>query len=130
MSKKIDLSFGSFVLHDNFTIGIINDGEDLKKEENLSIINLCTNHYQSRHFGYISHRKNSYSVDPTVYKRTAELPNLVAIALVLSEPAQKLSASIEKIFFDKPFEYFDSIEEAKKWMNKIVILKNQQEKIR
>lgn len=130
MSKKIELSFGTFELHDYYTVGIINEGEDLRSQENQDLINLCKKHYTESHFGYISYRKNSYSVDPTVYMETSKLPNLVAIAVVISEPAQKLSATIEKIFFDKPFEYFDSLKEAQRWIHNIVVLTNQQEKIR
>ncbi|WP_340198856.1 hypothetical protein [Ascidiimonas sp. W6] len=130
MSKKINLSFGAFELHEHHAVGIINEGVDLMSKENKDLINICQNYYASTPFGYISYRLNSYSVDPTVYIETGKLPNLVAIAVVISEPAQKLSATIEKIFFEKPFEYFNSLEEAQRWIHNIVVITNQQEKTR
>lgn len=128
MSKKVNMPFGSLELHDHFTIGIINEGEDLRSDQNISIIEACTNYYKNNNFGYISNRINSYSVDPTVYIKTSKLANLVAIAVVISDPAQKLSADIEKVFFAKPFEYFTSLLEAKTWIRNMVLLKNQQRK--
>ena len=128
MSTKLDMPFGSLELHDHYAIGIINEGEDLRATENKSLIKACTAYYKNNNFGYISNRINSYSVDPTVYINTSKLPNLVAIALVISDPAQQLSADIEKVFFAKPFEYFTSLQEAKKWIRNMVLLKNQQKK--
>ncbi|NER11888.1 hypothetical protein GWK08_00410 [Leptobacterium flavescens] len=116
MSKKVDLEFGSVEFYDSFAVGVINEGVDLKSCENKYLLNTFENEYKNKPFGFISNRIHSYSVDPTVYKETSELKNLVAIAVVMSNPVQRLSVEIEKLFFDKPFEYFMDLEEAKNWI--------------
>jgi hypothetical protein len=124
------MSFGSLMLYEHFTIGIINEGEDLRSAQNQSIVKACSNYYKNGNFGYISHRLYSYSIDPTVYIENSKLDNLVAIAVVISGPTQKLCANIEKMFFKKPFEYFNSLQEAQKWIRNMVVLRNQQQKHR
>ena len=120
MSKKITLDIGYVEIHEHFAVGVLNEGIDLKTEENKYLLNVFRTEYQSKPFGFISNRVHSYSVDPTVYKETSELKNLMAIAVVISSPVQKLSIEIEKLFFNKPFEYFSSLEEAKAWMQNTI----------
>lgn len=118
MSKIINLDFGTVELYDSFAVGVMNEGISLKSEENKYLLNVFENSYHDKNFGFISNRIHSYSVDPTVYKETSGLKNLVAIAVVMSNPAQHLSVEIEKMFYNKPFEYFDNLEDAKKWIQK------------
>ena len=120
MITKRTLNFGVVELYENFAIGEMNEGVDLKAEEQNELLNLCTNTFNNRPFGYISHRQHSYSVDPKVYINTGKVKTLVAIAVVITQPAQKLSASIEEIFFGRPFKYFHDLDEAKSWMAKTV----------
>ncbi|GHC58151.1 hypothetical protein [Ulvibacter litoralis] len=64
---------------------------------------------------YISHRINSYSVDPTDYKILEKIPTLKGIAVVNTNPNGIQSAKLEKIFFKKPFKIFTDLEIARKW---------------
>lgn len=120
MNTKRTLNFGTVELYENFAIGKMNEGGDLKTAEHDELLNLCTDTFNNRPFGYISYRQHSYSVDPKVYINTGKVKTLVAIAVVATQPAQKLSAAVEEIFFGRPFKYFYDLDEAKSWMQKTV----------
>ncbi|WP_340076436.1 hypothetical protein [Leptobacterium sp. I13] len=129
MSKKINFNFGSLEFHDCYAIGIINEGENVRSDENRHLITMCAENYLNKPFGYIYNRTNSYSIDPTIYLETSKMRNLVAIAVVTSNRMQRLNVEIERIFFNKPFEHFNTVEEAEVWMRKMVIHANRQERI-
>lgn len=120
MNTKHTLNFGTVELYENFAVGEMNEGVDLKADEHEQLLKLCVDTYNGLPFGYISHRKNSYAVDPRVYLNTGNIKNLVAIAVVITRPAQKLSAAIEEVFFGRPFKYFYDLDEAKNWMARTV----------
>ena len=75
---------------------------------------------------YISHRINSYAVDPNDYKYLEMIPNLKGIAIVSYSDFGDATAKLEKRFFNKPFKNFTSLSEAQGWaqdvMNGVIIL--------
>jgi len=64
---------------------------------------------------YISHRINSYAVDPNDYKYLDMIPNLKGIAVVSYSDFGQETAQLEKRFYKKPFKCFTSLSEAEKW---------------
>ena len=120
ISKKINFDFGSVEVFDGFAIGEYNEGIDLGAEQNDKLIHVCKKYYKDKPFGYISNRTTSFSIDPTVYLKSNKITNLQAIAVVVKNPAQVLSASIEKIFFGRSFQYFDSLNDAVSWIREII----------
>lgn len=120
MSKIINFDFGSLEVFDGFAIGDFKEGVDIKSEQNDLLITVCKKYYKDRPFGYISNRTTSYSIDPTIYTKFSKLTNLQAIAVVVKNPAQVLSASIEKIFFGRNFQYFDSLPDAVSWIRETI----------
>lgn len=120
MNSKHTFNFGIVEIYENFAVGEMNEGVDLKADEHEQLLKLCVDTFKDLPFGYISHRKHSYAVDPKVYLNTGNIKNLVAIAVVITRPAQKLSAAIEEVFFGRPFKYFYDLDEAINWMAKTV----------
>jgi hypothetical protein len=88
----------------------------------LKLINLV----KTRPVVYISHRINSYAVDPNDYKYLEMIPNLKGIALVSYSDHGHEAAKFEKRFFKKPFKNFRCLSDAQEWaqnvLNGIVIL--------
>lgn len=119
-SKKINFDFGSVEVFDGFAIGEFNEGLDIKAEQSETLIKVCKKYYKDKPFGYISNRTASYSIDPTVYLKSKKIKNLHAIAVVVKNPAQILSAKIEKIFFGRSFQYFGSLTEAVNWIREVI----------
>lgn len=76
---------------------------------------LANMHFYDREFVYITHRINSYSIDPLIYKTTSKIENLIGFAVVTNEKLAIKSAEIEKIFLTKPFKIFKKLEDAELW---------------
>ena len=120
MTKKYSLSFASIQVFEDFIIAEMFEGINFDNSVNEVLLDIFQMHFPDRPFGYISNRVNSYSVDPTVYMRTAGNKNLVAIAVVATDEIKKLNANVEKLFFNREFEYFEDLTTAKDWIARII----------
>lgn len=69
---------------------------------------------------YISHRLNSYPVDPNDYKYLEMIPNLKGIAVVSYTDYGTATAKLEKRFFKKPFKNFTSLSQAQVWAQDVI----------
>ncbi|UGU16175.1 hypothetical protein LS482_21170 [Sinomicrobium kalidii] len=120
MPKRIKLDFGSLEFHENFVISEINEGVHFAAKQNRVLISLCLEHFKDQPFGYISNRIYSYSVDPFAYIESENIENFVAMAVVVSSSAQRLSSKIEGLFCKRPFKYFYNLESAQVWIEKTI----------
>jgi hypothetical protein len=64
---------------------------------------------------YISHRVNSYALNPHDYKYLEKIPTLKALAIVATNELARQNAEMESNFFHKPFQIFSTMEEALAW---------------
>lgn len=72
-------------------------------------------------FVYISHRINSYSIDPIgYYKAIKSFPSLKAIAIVADNKRTKMTANLERLFISKPIRVFDDLNSAMLWAEDII----------
>lgn len=118
-SKKIELDFGVVSIHENILIAKLNEGILFDVESNQKLLELGSEIFKDRNYGYISHRVNSYAVDPMVYFESSNKTNLKAIAVVSeNEITRRNAASVEKKFYkdNNSFEVFQTLEEAVKWI--------------
>ncbi len=76
--------------------------------------------YKNKFFIYITHRTNSYAVNPISYFEGNKIENLAGFAVVSKNPQQKSPSRIKKTFFDKELQYFETIGAALEWKNKIL----------
>ena len=121
MIKVLHEQFATVNLHEDFAVVEIKEGIVYNTEHNEALIAIGKVHYVDRPFGYISNRINSYSLDPIIYLKSGTIDNLKAIAIVSENPRNRTAAELEKKFYCKHFEIFNNLEEAKRWMNLIVI---------
>lgn len=123
MKKMLTYSFCTIEVYDNYVISSINEGFHLTPDKNKILDDIASEYFYDKLFVYISYRKNSYSVDPSIYLQTSKIENLAGMAVVAKVPLAKGNAEIEKLFLNRPFEIFTSIDEAKDWAN--TVLKNE-----
>lgn len=120
MNKLVTLDFCTVEIHDSYLKAIMNEGITVDVLESNKIINLAKEYFSDKKFGYVTHRINSYSVNPIVYKDVSEIPNLVGFAIV-SEGIEKLENSeFEKFFIKKPTKAFQKLESAIDWIKSLL----------
>ncbi|AXT59691.1 hypothetical protein D1816_04740 [Aquimarina sp. AD10] len=117
--KTYDLEMGKVIFYKNFLVIEVAEGIcfDYDKAEKLS--KLTNLHFEDRPFGYISHRVNSYSTEPTDYLRIKEVfPNLKVFTVVIYNRFQETSVRIENMFYQDGILTFENLEKAKTWVMK------------
>lgn len=120
MAKQIRLDFGTLTLNDKFIIAVMDEGVHIVPEMNKVLVDIANTHYKNKTFVYLTHRVNSYSVDPAIYFQTSKIKNLVGFAVISDVPFALSNAQVEKLFLNKPFETFRYLDDAKQWATKIV----------
>jgi hypothetical protein len=127
VGKKLNDTYtfenGKLYLYNDLIIGEINEGVHVTIDVMLSFFQFFLENYKVP-FGYISYRKNSYSIDPQVYKMLPKNDLLKGIAVVSDQKFSSLNAHIEKKFFKGRYELFTTINTAVNWLDKIVPLQN------
>lgn len=122
MIDKIELDCGVLRVQDRILINEMDEGALLDVETNRKILEIGSEIFENEIFGYISHRINSYAVNPMVYRDSAEHPLLKAIAVVSESEMRRENARIEQQFYTNKnsFQIFSSLEEAMTWMNEVL----------
>ncbi|WP_417362942.1 STAS/SEC14 domain-containing protein [Galbibacter sp.] len=122
--KIYELDFGNIEVYSNLAVGIVNDGVDFNLEHISALINIAEIHFSNMDFGYISLRRNSYALDPSVYKYLKELPHLKGIAIVSNNELFKHNFKIEKYFYGNSMKLFKNVDTASEWIQSLVLPKN------
>lgn len=121
MIKTEYYEFGKVSIFDKFLVVIMNEGVNVIPEYNDKLIDIAKEYYSNRYFGYITYRKNSYSVNPLTYIETSKIENLVGLAVVCPEECLMLrNVEIEKHFSKKPIQDFKHLDDAKNWILELV----------
>lgn len=107
-------------IYDNYLVVVMKEGVNITPKHNNVLVEVTKNHFSDKPFVYITHRINSYSVDPKIYLETSKIKNLKGFAVVSSNYKAKVNAQIEQMFFNKPFEIFTKLDEAIRWANELI----------
>tara|TARA_B100000809_G_scaffold264747_1_gene321461 strand:+ start:1829 stop:2194 length:366 start_codon:yes stop_codon:yes gene_type:complete len=120
MTERLRLDFCEVNIFDNYMIVVMDTAINLTLDSNAILVSVAGTYFKNKPFVYITHRINSYSVDPAVYKETSKIKNLKGFCVVSQNFMAKSTAQIEKLFLDKPFEILDTLPEAITWAQKIL----------
>ncbi|SKB35551.1 hypothetical protein SAMN05660776_0665 [Salegentibacter holothuriorum] len=118
-TETMELEFGQVHIFQNILIAELNEGVLFNANKNSELLRIANELFENRPYGYISLRKNSYAVDPLVYREAALAENLKAIAVVSENELIKLNAhNVERQFYKDSgsFEVFDNLDEAINWI--------------
>lgn len=121
MAKTVTYSFGKVTIHDNYIITVMNEGITVLPSLNDTLEDIAYTYFFNKKFVYITHRKNSYAVDPSIYFRTSKIPNLIGIAIVSGDKIIIDNSELESKFFDKPFKKFNKLNDAIAWANQLCL---------
>ncbi len=118
--REYQLEVGKIQVYENYMVSIFDDGATLTLERVYQILGIAEIHFRNKDFGYISLRKNSYAVDPTVYTYLRSLDNLKAFAIVSVKEIDMHNFKIEKLFYKKPMKFFIQYDNALAWVKRRV----------
>lgn len=117
---KKNLDFCTLTFGDQYVISTIDEGVIFSLDKAYETFSTILEHFKDKPFVYIGNRKNSYSIDPLIYKETSEVNSLKGIAIVSESLIALKSIEIEKLFLQKTLEVFRTLEEAIEWVTLIV----------
>ncbi len=116
--REYQLDIGCVQVYDNYMVATFDEGATVTLERAYQIIGISEIHFRNKNFGYISLRKNSYAVDPTIYNYLRGMENLKAFAIVSKKEIDMHNFKIEKLFYKKNMEFFIEYDNALAWMKK------------
>lgn len=119
MSNIISYPFGKVTIYDNYLIFVMNEGINITTDYNPILEDIAKTYFYNKNFVYITHRINSYSVDPNIYFKTSQIENLIGFAVVTGNKIYRDNISLEKTFFSKPFKSFTDLNKAIEWANNL-----------
>lgn len=123
--KTHELEIGTFRFYDSVIIGQIREGMQVTLDDALPLLALGWEQYRNRPVVYISDRKYSYSLDPTMHFETKKLvPYLSGYAWVVYNRLNEQNARLEARFLDCPTQICSSLDAAIAWAGDL--LKRQQ----
>jgi len=116
--KEYILDIGIVQVFDDYMVSTFEEGSTLTLERAYQIIGIAEIHFRDKDFGYISMRKHSYAVDPTVYSYLRSLENLKAFAIVSVKEIDMHNFKIEKLFYKKQMKFFIQFDNALAWVKR------------
>ncbi len=116
--REYNLEVGKIQVFEDYMVSIFDEGATLTLERAYQIIGISEIHFRNKNFGFISLRKNSYAIDPTIYNYLKELENLKAFAIVSVKEIDMHNFKIEKLFYKKPMKFFIEYDNALKWVKR------------
>ncbi|MDC6366989.1 MULTISPECIES: STAS/SEC14 domain-containing protein [Flavobacteriaceae] len=116
--REYRLDIGTVQVFDNYMVSTFDEGATVTLERAYQLIGISEIHFRDKNFGYISLRKNSYAVDPTIYNYVRGLENLKAFAIVSKKEIDMHNFKIEKLFYKKNMQFFIEFDNALAWVKK------------
>lgn len=116
--REYHLDIGIIQVFENYMVLLFDEGATLTLERAYQIIGISEIHFRDKPFGIISHRKNSYAIDPTIYNYLRELQNLKAFAIVSVKEIDMHNFKIEKLFYKKAMKFFIDFDNALAWVKR------------
>ena len=114
--KTYELEIGTFRFYENIVIGRIKEGMQVSLDNALPVFALAWEHYRDKPVVYISDRKHSYSLDPTMHFETNKLvPFVAGYAWVVYNDRTERVSCLEERFLNFPTAVFRSMDPALAW---------------
>ncbi|AUC79122.1 hypothetical protein CW736_06900 [Nonlabens sp. MB-3u-79] len=120
--RYYDLGYSEVFIFENYLINQIKEGEIVTVDHAQVLKAMIDKHFSNRKMIYIGNRVNSYSVNPLVYLKVAEIDNLLGIGIVVNSDIKENTANYEKQFSAKPFEIFEKMNDAILWATEQISL--------
>lgn len=111
------LDFGTFWFYPNLVVGEVRGGMRVNANHALHLMTIAAEYYPPETpVVYLSDRKYSYSIDPTLHLEIQEFfPNLIGYGVVVYNDLNARVAELEQRFLPCPTGIFRSMDAATAW---------------
>ena len=120
LEHHLSLSFGEITVYKDYIYTVMNEGITVQPNFNDILLAVAEIYYSDREFVYITHRINSYSIDPIIYLETSKIKNLKGFIAICPNKSLIQSFKVEKLFFNKPFAVYQTLEEALEFKDELL----------
>ncbi len=120
MITSYNFDFCHVEIHEDYILSVMKEGVTVSPKFITKMSFIAKKHYKNKFFVYITHRINSYAVNPISYFEGNKIENMVGFAVVSEDPKQKSQSRIERTFFDKELQYFGTMQAALSWKDEIL----------
>ncbi|MGB5314583.1 MAG: hypothetical protein WBN56_01150 [Robiginitalea sp.] len=111
-----DLAIGTFSFYEHVVVGQVREGMQICMDNILPLLALSWEAYRNTSVVYISDRKYSYSLDPTMYYEVKKLaPHITGYAWVVYNEINRKIAELEARFVHCPNAIYPTIDNALQW---------------
>lgn len=118
---SLDIEFAHFELYENYLVATINEGVIFDAPELHKFHEIFDKHYYNRPFGYISDRKNDYTINPTCYAESKNYNSqIVGVATLCYSEVTYRNAAFAERFLDWPHKAFYTMEECVDWIDLLI----------
>ncbi len=120
-----ELDFGRFRFYKNLIIGEIFEGARMNFDKALPLLAIAALYYsEEKPLVYLSDRKTSYSLDPTMHREIHKLfPFMLGYGVIVYNDLNFQVAKLEQRFLCCPSGVFHSMDEALAWA--ALVIENQ-----
>ena len=111
------MDMGEVLVYTNYLVVVFDKGSNVTPATVSRLVeNIARHHFKDQPFGLISHRKNTYDVDPNVLTELREMDNLLAYAIVSKHEVHMHNFNVEKLFYQKEIAFFIEFDNALNWI--------------
>ena len=120
--ETLDFGFGTFRFYRRLVIGEIREGIVINADHALELMSYGFEYYkEAPSIVYISDRKHSYSIDPTMHLETGRIfPKLAGYGIVCYNDLNVRVARLEQRFLPYPSRIFRSLDKAIHWAGECI----------
>jgi hypothetical protein len=111
-----DLAIGTFRFYEQIVVGQVHQGIQISLDNALPLLALSWEVYRNTSVVYISDRKYSYSLDPTMYYEVKKLvPQIAGYAWIVYNDINRQIAELEARFVQCPCAIHSTMSDALQW---------------
>lgn len=111
-----ELAIGTFRFYEQVVVGQVREGLQISMDNVLPLLALSWEAYRDTSVVYISDRKYSYSLDPTMYYEVQKLaPHITGYAWVVYNEINRKTAELEARFLQCPKAIHHTMDNALQW---------------
>lgn len=112
----VNLNFAVLEIYEDLIISSVNEGIIFDSPELAQFHSVFDTYFKGKRFGFISNRKNDYTVTPTAFINVTKNNGLKGVAILCHSEASHDNSLFVKKFYSKPYKPFYTLEECKEWL--------------